>query len=117
MARIVTVYSTERTAAQLNDMANIRWHMISAALARRGHQVDLATAEYKWRLRRPIVAMDERLRRVPLSRVRWSDYDVVKTLFHRGFETLERFGGARHPFIISKLGSVVGAADRPGIYF
>jgi glycosyltransferase involved in cell wall biosynthesis len=54
---------------------------------------------------------------VPLARVRWSDYDVVKTLFHIGFETLERFGGTGHPFIVSKLGSVVAPEDRPGIYF
>jgi hypothetical protein len=61
--------------------------------------------------------MTDRLRRVPLSRVSWHDYDVVKSLFHQGFETLERFGGAAHPFIIAKLGSVVGARDLPGIYF
>jgi hypothetical protein len=34
-----------------------------------------------------------------------------------GFETLESHGGDRHPFIIAKLGSVVGDRDRPGVYF
>jgi len=42
---------------------------------------------------------------------------MVKTLFHMGFRTLERYGGGSHPFIVSKLGSVVGSTDRDGIYF
>jgi hypothetical protein len=117
MPRIVTVYNTERQVARLSEMASIRWREISLALARRGYEVDMATAEHKWRLRRPIIVINERLRRVPLSRVRWADYDVVKTLSHVGFDTLDRFGGSRHPFIISKLGGVVGRADQEGIYF
>src|SRR5690606_15670005 len=67
--------------------------------------------------RRDVVPMGPRLRRVPLARVRWRDYDVVKTPFHRGFETLERHGGAGHPRIVAKLGSVVDREDRPGVYF
>lgn len=117
MARVVTVYSTERRATRLVDMSYIRWFKISEALARLGHQVDIATAEFKWRFRRPVIPMAPGLRRVPISRVRWDEYDVVKTLFHRGFETLERRRGARHPFIIAKLGSVVGPRDMAGIYF
>lgn len=117
MARIVTVYSDERHAARLTDMSYIRWFEISRALAACGHEVDLATAEFKWRPRRPTVNLGENLRRVPLSRVDWSRYDVVKTLFHRGFEVLRKRGGADHPFIISKLGSVVGPVDMDGIYF
>jgi len=117
MARVVTVYNTERRAAELVDMSYIRWFKMSEALARRGHQVDIATAEYRWSFRKPVVEMAPNLRRVPLSRVDWSQYDVVKTLFHQGFRTLERYGGARHPFIISKLGSVVGPRDMDGIYF
>jgi hypothetical protein len=117
MARIVTVYSYERQVSELNEMGIIRWHEISHALARRGHQVDMATAEHKWRWHRPIIVTADGVRRVPLSRVKWNDYDVVKTLFHVGFETLERFRGAQHPFIISKLGSVVGSTDMEGIYF
>jgi glycosyltransferase involved in cell wall biosynthesis len=117
MARIVAVYNTERRAADLVDMSYIRWFKISEALARRGHEVDIATAEYKWRFRQPVVTMGPALRRVPLSRVDWARYDVVKTLFHQGFRTLERFGGGSHPFIISKLGSVVGPEDMAGIYF
>jgi len=98
-------------------MSDIRWQKISEALARQGHDVDIATNEPRWANDRTPVIMAERLRRVPLLRIRWSNYDVVKTLFHLGFETLVRNGGGRHPFIISKLGSVVGPADAPGIYF
>ena len=57
------------------------------------------------------------LRRIPLPSVDWSSYDVVKAVFHRGFQTVEDYGGVDHPFIITKLGSVVGAEDIPGIYF
>jgi len=117
MARIVTVYNTERRAAELRDMSYIRWFRMSEALARLGHDVDMATAEHKFRLRQPVIDMAPRLRRVPISRVRWNDYEVIKTLFHQGFDTLHRFGGSRHPFIIAKLGSVVAANDREGIYF
>lgn len=98
-------------------MAGIRWFKMSEALAELGHRVDILTAEHKWRLRRPVVELAPRLRKVPLRKARWDDYDVVKTLFHRGFETLEKYGGDSHPFIISKLGSVVGSRDRAGIYF
>ena len=117
MARIVTVYSDERHAARLTDMSYIRWFEISRALAACGHEVDIATAEFKWRPRQPAVNLGENLRRVPLSRIDWSRYDIVKTLFHRGFEVLRKCGGADHPFIISKLGSVVGPEDMDGIYF
>lgn len=117
MAKIVTVYSTERRATTLIDMSYIRWLKISEALAALGHQVDMATAEFKWRLRKPVVPVTHNLRRVPISRVEWDRYDVVKTLFHRGFQTLKHYRGTDHPFIISKLGSVVGPTDIDGIYF
>ena len=58
-----------------------------------------------------------RLREVPLSEVRWADYDVVKTVFHRGVDTLIAAGGGDHPFILSKLGSVVGREPAPGVHF
>lgn len=117
MARIVTVYTRERRGARMTDMAGIRWRKISEALARRGHRVDMATGEFRRRLRKRPIPVTERLRRVPLSWVEWGRYDAVKTLFHRGFRTLERYGGADHPFVVSKLGSVVGPTDREGIYF
>ena len=98
-------------------MSYIRWLKISEGLANCGHQVDIATNEPRWFVRSAPLVMGPNLRRVPLRTVRWNSYDVVKTLFHEGFETLERYGGYRHPFIISKLGSVVGPQDMEGVYF
>jgi hypothetical protein len=114
MARIVTVYNRDEAQFRPIDMSLIRWLKISEALASHGHQVDMATNETA--LTEP-VAMSANLRRVPLRDVRWADYDVVKTEFHMGFETLKRHGGADHPFIISKLGSVVAEQDRPDVFF
>jgi glycosyltransferase involved in cell wall biosynthesis len=97
-------------------MGIIRWLRISAALAEFGHEVDVACGRVPWR---PAVEAPgaPRVRVVPLTGRRWSRYDAVKTLFHRGFETLSRFGGGRHPWIVSKLGSVVAERDSPGIFF
>ena len=117
MARIVTVYNTSPQEWDPRDMSGIRWQKISEALARLGHDVDIATHEARWQQDPTPVPMGEALRRVPLAGLKWPDYDVVKTLFDRGFETLTRFGGTRHPCVISKLGSVVGPRDMPGIYF
>jgi glycosyltransferase involved in cell wall biosynthesis len=117
MARIVTVYRMWHRCFKLVDMSYIRWLKISEELARIGHQVDMATNEPRWFLRLAPLVMAPNLRRVPLARVRWDEYDVVKTLFDKGFEALAHFGGDKHPFIISKLGSVVGPEDMEGIYF
>jgi len=118
VTRIVLVYNTERLGiADPVDMARIQLAETAHALARLGYEVDIATAELSLRLGgRPVVIAD-RLRRVPLARVDWTTYDVVETNFHQGWETLASHGGDHHPFIIAKLGSVVGAADMPGIYF
>lgn len=121
MAKIVTVYTNWKKDFVPTDMSYIRWLKISQALAQRGHQVDIATNEKAysplWKLKRSSISMSKNLRRIPLAGIRWGDYDVVKTLFDWGFETLEEYGGANHPFIISKLGSVVGPTDMDGIYF
>ncbi len=98
-------------------MSWIRWQKISEALAGLGHDVDIVTNESRWDRNPTPLRMGERLSRVPLKGRDWSQYDVVKTLFHGGFDLLEEYGGSRHPFIISKLGSVVGPEDMPGIYF
>lgn len=124
MAKIVTVYESDYTKLAIecksplvSDMSYIRWIKTSEALARRGHHVDMATNEIIWRKHRAPIIMGERLRRVPLSKVVWDDYNVIKTSYHRGFATLSAYGGTRHPFIISHLGSVVGPRDMEGIYF
>lgn len=117
MARIVLVYNTERIGvAKPVEMARIQLFESARALARLGHEVDIATAE-PWLLLRSPIVMSERLRRVALSRVRWHDYDAIETNFHQGWQTLSRYGGTTHPLIIAKLGSVVAREDMPGIYY
>jgi glycosyltransferase involved in cell wall biosynthesis len=121
MLKIITVYKhrlTEKDASLgiLNpiDMSNGRWIKISEALSRLGCKVDIAI---------PDTVVTENLnsngylKMIPLSKVNWNDYDIVKTEFHGGFDTLEKYGGTSHPFIISKLGSVVGSIEMEGIYF
>jgi glycosyltransferase involved in cell wall biosynthesis len=98
-------------------MSYIRWLKISEALSRLGHQVDIATNEPRWFVKRTPLCMGPKLRRISLRGVRWEDYDVVKTFADKGFEALEHYGGAGHSFIISKLGSVVAPQDMAGIYF
>lgn len=125
MLRIVTVYDrnpkqedVERGDLSPLTMAYIRWFKISENLARLGHQVDVAVTDVASKWPRTIERFGQRnLNCVALSDVDWSRYDVVKTLFHSGFNTLAAHGGADHPFIISKLGSVVGPRDMDGIYF
>jgi glycosyltransferase involved in cell wall biosynthesis len=119
MASIVTVYNDWRQEFRPVEMAYIRWLKISESLSRLGHRVDIATNEtFKWwRPGKFPVQVGENLRRVSLRAVRWADYDVVKTLFHTGFDTLEKRRGTGHPFIISKLGSIVAPEERDGIYF
>jgi glycosyltransferase involved in cell wall biosynthesis len=125
LAKIITAYINAPTISDReveawipSTMAYIRWFKISEALARCGHQVDIALPDgtEHW-------PVDQALLDIPtigfkaLSSVDWQQYDVVKTLFNRGMQTLGEFGGSHHPFIISKLGSVVGPQDMPGIYF
>lgn len=117
MSRIITVYSPRLRPSARVEMADIRWHRISAALAARGHTVHMASAELKWRMRRVRSDSSGGPTIVPITKVDWQSYDMVKTLFHSGYETLERYGGASHPFVVSKLGSVVGPTDMDGIYF
>jgi hypothetical protein len=119
VARIATIYRPTPTRFLPMDMSFIRWLKISEALARLGHEVDLVVDEplrLGWWLRRPL-RMAGSLRRIPLRGIDFSAYDVVKTLFHSGFENLVRRGGDQHPFVICKLGSVVGPRDMEGIYF
>ncbi len=112
MAKIVTVYTARDY--DLIDMSYIRWHKISEALARLGHQVDIANN--KPAIKSPVL-IGKNLRMVPISKIGWSAYDVVKTSYWEGFKTLETYGGLEHPFIISRLATVVGPRDINEIYF
>jgi hypothetical protein len=112
--RIATVYQRGRLE-RLDPYAmdTVRWVRVSEWLADLGFQVDL------------IVDTNERphqvrpnLRYVPFAKVEWGQYDVIKTLFHKGYETLVKEGMEAHPFVISKLGSVVGKSDDiEGVHF
>jgi hypothetical protein len=94
------------------DMHHLRFARMSEALARRGHHVDMILNHLNERS-----LIDSRLAIVPFRNVCWDDYDVIKTSFHSGFEALLAEGGGDHPFIISKLGSVVGSTATPGMHF
>ncbi|MFV1988898.1 MAG: hypothetical protein ACC682_16620, partial [Gemmatimonadota bacterium] len=110
--RIATVYAKK----PFDDfrgwsMATVRWLRMSEAFAAMGHRVDVISDTPLPGPRHP------NLSTVAWADVDWDDYDVVKTLFHQGFDRLQSAGGDDHPFIISKLGSVVGPEDTPGVYF
>lgn len=95
------------------DMSVIRWTRISEALSYTGLKVDVIVEGPA-----DVLEISPNLRLVPATRARWDDYDVVKTLFHKGFQALKKYGGADHPMIIAKFGSVVGIDERePGVYF
>lgn len=112
--RIATVYKRgpwHRFAP--TKMSTIRWWRMSEALADRGYRVDMIMDE-----RPPESWLRPNLRVVTFADVEWDRYDAIKTLFHSGFDALWETGGGSHPFIISKLGSVVGSHDQTGgVYF
>ncbi len=111
--RIACVHRRDRfPGLKLANMAQIRFYRMAQALARRGHEVDIVI-----NLHSEPKLCAPRLREVPFRFVRWDDYDVVKTAFHSGFESLVAEGGGDHPFIISKLGSVVGSVPTEGVHF
>jgi len=111
--RIACVYRrADLSDVVVASMDYIRFVRMATALARRGHRVDVVVNRERTR---PALAAP--LPEVPFRDVRWHHYDVVKTFFHSGFETLCVEGGSDHPFIISKLGSVVGRGQTPGVHF
>lgn len=122
MKRIVSVYigsvsGDERRRRRMTayNMAYLRWFKVAEALARCGHSVDLAIPDeaFEWSATPAPTTVNQ----VPLSQIDWHRYDLVKTVFHHGFDTLIANGGGDHPCILSKLGSVVALEDRDGIYF
>ena len=113
MIRIATVYNKKLSPnIHPNAMDTIRWQQVSMALAKMGYKVDIVTGAKDQEIN-----FSENLRYISVDRACWRDYDVVKTLFHSGYELLFENGGDEHPFIISKLGSVVGSEDKDGVYF
>ncbi len=112
--KIATVYREHKFREfQADDMSLVRWMKVSEGLVHAGYDVDMII-----NIPGGIQDGPGGVRFVPLAEVNWSDYDVIKTLFHMGFNTLANAGGHTHPFIISKLGSVVGSDDTtPGVFF
>jgi hypothetical protein len=76
-----------------------------------GHEVDLPIDGPQ------VVELSPGVRRVPVATLDWPSYDLVKAEFHRGFDRVARHGGADHPFLLVKFGSVVGPPETPGVYF
>jgi hypothetical protein len=111
--RIATVYrKQEFDHFVAGDMSLIRWLRMSEALADAGFFVDMIVNAKSG------LSSRRNLTYVPYSKVDWSRYDVIKTLFHEGFDSLDSEGVTDHPFIISKLGSVVGDHDgAEGVHF
>lgn len=111
--RIATVYrNSDFENFSASDMSLIRWLRISEAFAERGYEVDMIVNAKAGLRQRP------HLRFVPYDQVDWSRYDLIKTLFHQGFDSLSAAGGDCHPFIISKMGSVIGSVDgTEGVHF
>ncbi len=112
--RIAVVFRNQSLRnIRAHDMSVVRWLRVSEALSYIGFSVDVIVADGD-----EITRMGPNLRYVPNSRVDWGIYHVVKTLFHNGFDALSAYGGDEHPFILSKLGSVVGSKDDvEGVYF
>ncbi len=112
--KIATVYKRDYfDRLEPYGMNLVRWARVSEGLAGLGYQVDVVVkgsggVHEAW----------PNLRYVPYSKVNWDEYDVIKTLFHAGFESIVEEGADKHPFIISKLGSVVGEKDdTEGVHF
>ncbi|MFT5112267.1 MAG: glycosyltransferase involved in cell wall biosynthesis [Parasphingorhabdus sp.] len=112
--RIATVYNDNHFANFVAcDMSLLRWLRISEALVKQGFAVDMIL-----NLHGEFTISPSGVGWVSYADVCWKDYDVVKTLFHSGFESLCRARAEDHPFIISKLGSVVGSEESTeGVYF
>src|SRR5439155_5203862 len=112
--RIASVYTREPVEpSQIHAMDRLRWLRISEGLADLGFSVDMIV-EASQNLGSPRPT----LRSVSPSRVDWSVYHVVKTLYPAGFQTLLETGGKKHPFILGRVGAVVGSTDStPGVHF
>jgi glycosyltransferase involved in cell wall biosynthesis len=112
--RIATVYTRRPVGpSEIYAMDRLRWLRISEGLADLGFSVDMIV-EASQNLGSPRPT----LRSLSPSRVDWSVYHVVKTLYPLGFRTLRETGGEEHPFILSRVGGVVGPTDStPGVYF
>lgn len=109
--RVACIY-VRKGFPDMASMDGIRFLRMAEAFARRGYEVDIV----RDRLTQP-EQIGPGLREVPFRFVRWDDYDLIKTSFHAGFKLLISIGGGDHPFIVSKLGSVVSHEETKGVHF
>jgi glycosyltransferase involved in cell wall biosynthesis len=94
-------------------MEHLRFRKIAEELANLGFAVDFIVNHND-----EVIPLDNNMRFVSYKSAQWEAYDIIKTTTHKGFEFLSKIGADDHPFIISKLGSVVGSHDEiPGVYF
>jgi glycosyltransferase involved in cell wall biosynthesis len=112
--RVATVYKAIPLAPHdVQAMDIVRWMRVSDGLAEVGFQVDMIVGAGS-----RLESTHPNLRYIPLEQADWSAYHVIKTLYQRGFRQLIDSGGASHPFIISRLASVVGKDERvQGVHF
>jgi hypothetical protein len=112
--RIATVSrSTSLERSQIHAMNTIRWLRVSEGLADLGFSVDMIVETPT-----PLGPPRSNLRYVPPSAADWSTYHVVKTLYPSGLRALLKTGGEQHPFIVARVGAVVGPTDdTPGVFF
>ncbi|MFC1668335.1 hypothetical protein ACFL1T_03000 [Chlamydiota bacterium] len=114
MIKIAAIYDNNLTANfKACIMDRIRLAKVSEALASLGFSIDIIVND-----RKGIVQKNSNVRYVSSDIAQWKDYDIIKTFFHRGFQFLVDNKLDDHPFIISKLGSVVGSSNSiPGVHF
>jgi len=88
--RIATLYKRDLldAATPCCTMATTRWLRISEALARVGFEVDLIADDSGY-----VSRYAPAVRCVSWADFDWRRYDVIKTLFHRGFDALCQAGG------------------------
>ncbi len=111
---IATVYKKDYFEDfQPYAMDTVRWVRISESLADLGFKVDMVING-----RGALRPQSSNLRYVSFSEVKWAEYDIIKTLYHRGHQTITEEGVTNHPFIISRIASVVGSSDdTEGVHF
>ncbi len=94
-------------------MDTVRWVRISESLSKLGFKVDIIV-----NVNGAACVQKPNLRYVSFSQVNWDEYYIVKALYHTGYVTLMQEGVDSHPFIISRLASVVASRDDArGVHF
>jgi len=115
--KIAISYDLFSRRFSFDSMNWIRWLRVGEALARLGYKTDLIYNGYISKSIRQLIEKTPNLGIKSALLLNWNKYDVLKILFHKGFQHLRYFNGIKHPFIITSLGSVFASHDQEGIYF